>query len=241
MVGATLLPMDGRGAFSLVGRGVYTVAEAARLTDVPPLRIRRWTQGYDYTYKLSVHFSPPVVAADLPRINGVIGLDFGDLQEIRFLNAFRNRGVGMHALRIAAARAKEMLGRPHPLSTQTFRTDGRTVLADVVSATGDRVLLDLVKNQFAFEQVLAPHLYMGVVFNRMDEPSAWWPLGLDRQVVIDPERAFGAPIVTDSGVPTRVLWGAFKAEGSIEFVSRCFDVDEESVTDAIEFEDRLAA
>ena len=31
-----------------IGHGVYSVAEAARLTGVPASTIRRWTRGYSY-------------------------------------------------------------------------------------------------------------------------------------------------------------------------------------------------
>jgi hypothetical protein len=34
--------------FSLIGRGVYSLPEAARLTKIPPQRIRRWMKGYAF-------------------------------------------------------------------------------------------------------------------------------------------------------------------------------------------------
>ncbi len=37
--------------FKVIGRGVYSLAEAERLAKVPRKRIKRWTAGYAYRYK----------------------------------------------------------------------------------------------------------------------------------------------------------------------------------------------
>lgn len=222
--------------FDLIGRGVYTLAEAARLTEVPAPRIRRWTQGYTYRYRGSRRSTPPAIASGMTHIGGVPALEFQDLLEVRFLNAFREAGVGWKAIRIASQRAKELLGRHRPFSTRIFKTDGRTILAELVRETGDKILLDLVRDQYEFEKIISPFLYFGVEFDHLDEPRKWWPLGEDRRVVLDPQRAFGAPIVAHEGVQTRVLFGAFMAEGSLDIVSRWYEVEPAAVHDAIEFE-----
>jgi uncharacterized protein (DUF433 family) len=54
--------------------------------------------------------------------------------------------------------------------------------------------------------------------------------------VIDPHRALGAPIVNVEGVPTRILARAAEVEQSIEVAAALFDVDPESVAEAVEFE-----
>ena len=226
--------------FRLVGRGLYTLSEAERLTGVPRTRIRRWTAGYEFEYRGERIFSPPVVAAGIESIAGAPAIDFADLLEVRFLNAFRRHGVSMPAIRLAAVRAKELLGRHHPFSTRIFRTDGRTILAEIVAGVGDPVLLDLVKKQYVFEKVIAPYLYEGVVFNKLDEPEAWWPLGQDRRVLLDPARSFGAPICLE-GVPTEILAASCRLEGDTALVARLFEVDVRSVSDALEFEQRPAA
>jgi uncharacterized protein (DUF433 family) len=168
-------------------------------------------------------------------------LTFADLIEIRFLDAFRQKGVSTKALRIASQRAKELLGRHHPFSTQIFKSDGRTILAEITKETGDRALLDILSDQFVFETVIASYLYAGLDFNELKEPARWWPLGKDRTVVIDPRRAFGAPIIARTGVPTKILNSAVNAEQSVEFVAKWYGVEVQEVTDAVDFETKLAA
>jgi uncharacterized protein (DUF433 family) len=224
--------------FKYVGRGIYSLAEAERLSGVPRRRIRRWMHGYIFTYRGEKRRSPPPVASDIDQPDTTHLVGFADLLEVRFLNAFREYGVSWKYIRIAAERAQELLGRHHPFSSQIFRTDGRTILAELARETGDKLLLDLVKDQWEFERIISPYLYEGIDYNRLQEPERWWPLGTDRQVVIDPSRAFGAPIVSREGVPTRILAGAFCTEQSVELVAKWYEVGEQAVRDAVEFESR---
>jgi len=225
--------------FSYIGRGVYTLAEASRLSAVPTKRLRRWTAGYRYWYRGHVKYSPPPVATLVQEDESAPVLSFGDLIEVRFLDAFRRYGVSWRAIRHAAAAAKELLGRHHPFSSRIFRTDGRDILAELTRVTGDKLLLNLAKDQYEFERIVSPFLYAGIEYGEEEQPSRWWPKGEAVKVVIDPERAFGAPIVPEEGVPTRVLFNAFKAEQDIEFVAQWFEVDPAAVRDAVDFERAL--
>ena len=228
--------------FLHIGKGVYSLAEAARLVKIPRQRISRWTRGYTYRYKGETHYTPPLIAGDIaPSADKGPILTFLDLLEVRFLDAFLVHGVSRKAVRIAALNARELLGRHHPFSTRICKTDGRSIFAEITKGTDDKRLLDVVRNQFVFVQVISPSLYAGIEFGESHDPQRWWPLGKKHVVVIDPQRGFGAPIVARSGVPTKVLAGAFKAEGSVEFVAKWYEVSEREVRDAVLFEERLAA
>jgi len=233
--------MPNTRTFRLIGQGVYSFSEASRLSRVPAPRIRRWTRGYTYVYRGEQRFSPPPIGihdegqADEPLVS------FADLLEVRFLNAFREYGVSWRTIRIASEAAKELLGRHHPFSSRIFKTDGRTILAEILRETGDSFLLDLVRSQYEFEKIVSPFLFAGIEYNDLSEPHRWWPLGDSRSVVVDPERAFGAPIVNAEGVPTQVLYNAYNAEQAFEFVAGWFEVSLESVKDAVAFEHSLSA
>jgi len=224
----------------LLGKGIYSVSEAARLTSVNARRIRRWLEGYTYAIDCRIHSSSPVWRRQLPEIDGALALGFLDLMEVRFVDAFRKHGVSLHTIRRAAERAMEWFRRDHPLCTKRFKTDGRSIFAEIIEETGDTSLLDIVKRQYAFEKILAPYLYRGLEFSE-EELVRWYPMAPKRRVVIDPERAFGQPIVTKEGVPTSVLAQSCKVEGSVVAVAQWYEVDVRSVRDAVEFEEQLAA
>src|SRR5262245_57288655 len=103
-----MVTVEGRPApDSLLATGIYTLPEAARLTRVPIANIRRWTCGYTFTHRGQQYWSPPLVKPQLHPMDGVPAVSFLDLQELRFLHAFRSRGASWQALRVAHERAKE--------------------------------------------------------------------------------------------------------------------------------------
>ncbi|HYO13020.1 MAG TPA: DUF433 domain-containing protein [Thermoanaerobaculia bacterium] len=213
---------------SLLGVGIYTVPEAARLTRVKPARIRRW-------------LSEDQARTSLPVIEGSPALSFRDLIEVRFVDSFRSHGVGWKVIRLAAERAAELLQDPHPFSTKRFRTDGSRIFAEIMANTGEELLLDLVQSQYGFTQILSPYLYEGLEFSDSDGAIRWFPLAGSRRVVIDPTIAFGQPVVHPEAVPTGILAKAVQVEGSVGRVARWYMVDPQSVRDAVEYEERLAA
>ena len=226
---------------SFIGVGIYSVPEAARLSGVSTGRIRRWLPGYTYEYRGTARASAPVWQRQLPTMDDKLALGFQDLLEVRMVDAFRKRGVTWPTLRAAAENLQKLFGVTHPFSSRRFLSDGRSVFAEISDESGGSALLDIVRTQYAFVQVLGP-LLQGVQFDQYDQASRWWPLGLKRRVVIDPARSFGQPIVSKEGVPTSLIAQAYRAaRQSTAAVAQWYDLDARSVRDAVEFEQKLAA
>jgi len=227
--------------FDVIGRGIFSVTDASRLTRIPSRRIRRWILGYDFRLPSGIRHSEPALHHDYQISGRDVWLSFADLIEVRFLDAFRDAGVSWAAIRVAAERATQLLGQDHPFSSRKFKTDGKTIMTEIASGTGAQELLDLVRNQVAFKRILDPYLYRGLEFGPGHVVSKWWHEAGNRKIVIDPERAFGRPIIAKEGVPTRALSYAFAVEKSIERVAAQFELSKASVAAAVEFEQRLAA
>lgn len=223
----------------LVGVGIYTIAEAARISAVSAQRIRRWLRGYAYAAEAETRHMPPVWTPQHTPIDGQRALGFRDLLEVRFVDGFRRAGVGWRAIRTAAARAREFFGDTHPFSTAKFKTDGKRIFAEVRQEADEPIIIELAKRQHYFRQIIAPYL-KGIEWED-DEPVRWWPMGPNKAVVIDPARSFGQPIAADSGVPTAVLAKALDAAGSVDAVAVWYEVSPRSVKLAVEYERSLAA
>lgn len=225
---------------TLLGVGLYTVPEASRLTGISQDRIRRWLRGYEFESSGQTRYSPPLWTPQIPQLDGRLGLAFLDLIEVQFVHAFRVHGVKWKTLRLAAWRARQIFNHHHPFATKRFLTDGHSIFAELHHETHEKSLLDLAQNQFAITQVISPSLIAAIDFDE-DQAERWWPLGRRKQVVIDPKRSFGQPIVNEGGVPTVVLADAYRAERSIKRVVAWFDVGKAAVRDAVEYERKLAA
>lgn len=220
------------GDSKFMGSGIYTVPEAARLTGVSPQRIARWIHGYQHGPEGDRRFSPRVWNSDLPAIDGSLALSFRDLMEVRFVASFRRAGLSWPTLRAAHAAASRMFGSDHPFSTDKFRTDGRRVFLDLQSHQDEAGVIEIRTRQHWFEEIVRPMFKDVEVAG--DKLLRWWPLGLERNVLLDPERSFGSPIVKE-GVATRLIASAAEAN-SRDDIRRWYEISSASVRDAIAFE-----
>ena len=168
---------------------------------------------------------------------------FLDLIEVRVVDAFLKEGVKWRVLGSIHEKARKLVGHAHPFATGRFRTDGRKVFESPVTGGGRSVgvTLDVLSDQFNFARVVEPYFKnLDFATDKIGGAIRWWPLGPDRNVVIDPQRSFGQAVVAEEGVPTLVLARAVATEHSVERVARWFVVRSEAVADAIEWESRLA-
>lgn len=225
---------------NFLNTGIYSVPDAARLTRVSTWRIRRWLRGYRFRTKKKQYHSPPLWHGQLEPIDHSLALGFLDLIEIRFVDAFVKAGVSWTMLRKAHERGVELFENPHPFCTNRFVTDGRDIFAELHRKTGEASLLEIVNRQHVFAQIISPFL-KELEFTDCDVLVRWRPATTRRLVVLDPTRNFGRPIVNQHGVPTEILATATKACGSIQEVSRWYEVPEDEIEDAVEFEQKLAA
>jgi uncharacterized protein (DUF433 family) len=223
----------------LIGIGLYTVPEAARLTHVAVPRIRRWLGGYRYRNGGREHVSAPLWQPEVPKFGSRVELSFRDLMELRFVHLFLERGLSLHAIRRAIEKAVVMLGIERPLSTQCFRTDGRTIFLEVAREVDEPALLDLKRDQYLFHRMVAPS-FKDIDFEG-GLPIRWWPSSERKGIVLDPKRAFGKPILADYGIPAAALADAYKVRRSFKLVGLDFEVPEKAVRDAVVFQERLVA
>lgn len=199
--------------------------------------------GYRRPYGGETRFSPPLWRTQLAEADLTDpAIGFRDLLELRLVNAFAQHGVDLRVIRATADAARTSFGSDYPLTMKRFLTDGKRIFAEVVEASGETRMLDPSQGQYVFSTIVTPSLYAGIEYEG-DMARRWYPLGTGRKsVVIDPAIQFGAPIVTETGIPTDTLYAAFQAEGrDREAVARIFDVEVKHVDAAIRFEEKLAA
>ena len=146
--------------------------------------------------------------------------------------------VSLQKLRQALVVAQDLLKHDHPLTTARFRTDGQRLFVEIGQETDLPQLYDILGRQYGFHRVIEPS------FKDVDldiEITRWWPLGKRRSVALDPQRSFGAPIASGSGIPTAALALAAERHGSAREAARWHPpATEREVQDAIAFERRLA-
>lgn len=222
-----------------VGQGLYTAPEAARLLKTSPAKVRRWLEGHAYTRDGERKIIDPLWRPRLGKVDEQLSLTFRDLIELRFVKAFLDQGLSLQAVRACLNLARQCVGADQPFSTGRFRTDGKTIFLEGIAGSDDPDLIDLRKNQYAFRSVIE-RTFRDLDIEA-DEVLRWRPFHGKGSIVIDPERSFGQPVASASGVPTEVLADAVRAEGSVARVATLYEVDKSVVTDAVRFHEELAA
>lgn len=219
------------------GVGAYSPVEAARLTGLSASALRRWLFGYSYDHhgpqtRQDALWTPEYgVDQEEPL------LGFRDLIEARMVGKLRELGMGLPTIRACLRTAAEIAEDTHPFSSAKFRTDGKRLFLERINAQGGWDVIDLKTLQHAFPRVVE-RSFVDLAFDDT-KATHWFLVPAKRTIVADPERAFGQPITSDAGVPTKRLAEAVVAEGSVEKVARLFEIGVAVVRDALSFEARL--
>jgi len=227
---------------NLLGVGIYSLPEAARLLEVPTQTVTQWLYGRDYFSNGEHRRVDPIFSPELPIIEGHKSISFKDLIELRFIKIFRNNGISLQKIKKAFEEAKQTLETAHPFSTRRFYTDGKEIFLKFAKdpAKRDSVkILGLLTRQYNFPEIIEPYL-RDLDYDGKDEPQRWKPISGKGEIVLDPQRHFGQPIINKYGIPTTVLYNTYKAEQEdVPTVAYWYEIDPMYVELAVEFEESL--
>ncbi len=221
-----------------LGRGIYTLPQAARLLRVPTPVLHYWIgerKDKDVASIIVRQFATERI------------LTFAELMELHFVKLFRDEDVSFQAIRKAAKRASDKYHSDYPFTFKRFDTDGRSIFATCKNEETNKELVEeLDHGQLVFKQIIRPF------FKRLDYLSTndvgrFWPLRTSSnnsgRIVLDPERRYGQPLDADTGVPTEAIRQAVTAgDGQdAKTVARWFDIPLEAVKAAMKFEKSLSS
>lgn len=224
-----------------IGKGIYTINDAQKLTGISKYKISRWTNGYTYK-KNSINIAvPSVYNNDYDEIESHKAISFLDLIEILFINSFEKYKISLQSIRKAATYASKILKTKHPFAKKAFYTDGKTILARIADENNDPELLDLLKKQYQIDSIIMPHLYKCIDFNKYELAEKWWPLGKENGIVVDPSRNFGKPIINNYNIRIETIIDLYKAGHSIDEIAEWYEIDKSSINSALHFNSNKCA
>jgi uncharacterized protein (DUF433 family) len=217
------------------------VPEAARLARVPSRTLWNWIHGYRYLRAGRSALAKPVLTPTVG--NGAVTLSFVNLTEVLALSGFRESGVSMQKIR----RALDYVGREmdveHPLATQRILSDGVELFWEYQEKhRGDLVLVNIVRGgQRAFPEAVMRYL-REIEWGRDSFASRWWPGASESgvgQVVVDPRRAFGSPVIAGTGIRTEDVFLRFSAGEPLAELAEDYGLTFEQAEAAIRAEARF--
>jgi len=218
----------------ILGRGIYSLPEAARLTGLKPQRVREWFRG-----RIKTRIGGPVFRSDYPSVGGDRAVSFHDLIELYVAGQLRDAGVSLQSLRKVHKRLQSDLDTRHPFCRRELLTKDGRVFTLGLDDQGRDEMVEALTHQKVFADILLPFLTR-IDYNEATAMAQRWCIS--DLVVVDPTICLGKPIVADVGIATAVLSASYEAnDRDAELVADWFGVHAKHVIAAVEFERSMAA
>lgn len=215
---------------TILGNGIYSFSEVARLTGLRVQRVRSWFLGVS-------HQARPLMEGDYQTVSSSHALSFLDLIDTLVVGQLRELGVPMYYLRRLRHELIDEFGTCHPFSKKNLLTDGRRAFIHLLDELGEEQLREALSHQHAFPEVLLPYLKQMEYDPRSLFAKCWH---IADGIVVDPKRQYGKPIVIRGGIPTAILATAYEANSQdLEVVADWYGVSPVEVDRAVGFENRL--
>lgn len=218
-----------------VARAIFTLRETAGYLDIPKSTVQWWARPPESKKPLITCF---------PRRGREATVPFIGFAEAYVLSAFRRAGVPLQRIRPAVRVLSSEIGLDHALASKRLYTDGAEVLYDYAVKREEGELLDLVvarTQQRQFSDLVKGYL------KRIHYGGDGWaasvklPTYRSAGVVVDPNVAFGLPLVAHGGARVEDLVDRFQAGDSLAELANDFGVPEGEVEDVIRVATRTAA
>lgn len=217
-----------------IARAVFTLRETAGYLGLPTSTLHSWVRPGGGVEPLVTCFPAHGREATVPFIG---------FAEAYVLSAFRRAGVPMQRIRPAVEALSRGIGVEHALASKRLYTDGAEVLYDFADGVQDDELRGLTvvrTGQRQFAEVVRDYL------RRITYGGDGWasrlrlPTYERAEVVVDPRRAFGLPLVVHGGARVEDLVDRFLAGDTLADIAEDFGVPEPEVEDVVRVAIRAA-
>jgi uncharacterized protein (DUF433 family) len=216
----------------VLGHGVYSFSDAARLTRLRTARVREW-----FLPRQSGRAA--VFESDYSGETEESIISFLDLIEVFVAGQLRDRGISLQRVRKVHATLSIQLKTDHPFCRKEIRTKGKAVFAVGLDERGRDEIFEVLTRQKVFPQIIRPFL-KSLDYHSESLLASRWKIA--RGIVVNPQICFGQPIVESAGIPTGILSNAYRANGrDVGAVAKWYGLSTEEVKAAVRFERKIAA
>lgn len=216
-------------------RAAYPLTEAARYLKLPVTTLRTWVVGRPYPVASGTRRFHALIR---PASAEPVALSFWNLVEAHVLRSLRqDHAVSLKALRTALAFAEKSLHIEHLLLSKELRARGGQIFLD---RYGKLISLS-ASGQFAMRELFLAHL------DRVEWDDREFPIRLhpwvssavtskERPIAIDPDIAFGRPVVKSKSISTAAITARIDAGETLEALAADYEISAEEVRQAVVYE-----
>ena len=213
----------------MIGKGVYTLAEVSRLTELHPSTVRTWLK-----YRSDSVGYGPIFQSDYQSVGGDYAVSFLDLIDVLIAGQFRGRHkVPMRIVRRAHELLQEELDTKHPFCHSDLYTDGKRIFLLAANQLNEDKLSDAISHQQFFLHIKEKLKHID--YSEINKLARRWRIA--NGVVIDPSISMGKPTIENTGVTTYVIANQYYANRkNSALIADLFKVSEKDILNAVNFE-----
>ena len=195
----------------LLGRGIYDIAEAARILGRHPETIARWARGHH-----------PLHPVEHDRI-----ITFLDLISLWAISELIRRGVPRRDVRAGAEYVAKKAGTDYPFAHEELATVGAAFFGKIDS------WVNVGKGGQGSFWTMITELLNPIEFGPDQHAIVWRPAG---GICLNPAVQAGAPCIDGTRVPTKVVADLEAAGAHVEDIADDLNLDIGQVSAALRYE-----
>lgn len=211
-----------------INNGIYTLPEVSRVLRLPYHKVNKWVNTY-WDKKLGSAFEERYSWS----VKNTKAVSFHTLIEFYVFYLLGDAGVSTKNSLKAHLELSHLYSTAFPFAQKEIiegiRTSGKKIYFEsekgIINLDGTKQFkLDFVKTFFR-----------NLDFDKDMLASRFWPLGKDKNIVVDPKRQFGHPVVGSTNIFPETLCNLYKAGEPVEFIAYMYEIEPRLVLDALEF------
>ena len=209
-----------------MGIGLYTIPDVANILNLDRNLVQRWLREY-WGNRFSVgrdNLSSWGKGRDK-------AVPFFTLIEFFVFYQLRKQGVSAQNIANSHEIIRHELDSDFPFANAIILTDGKKIF---YSKDGDLIINADKSKQINFKSIIEEFCHK-IDFDKDAYALRYWPLGKEKNIVVDPRHQLGQPTVKNTNILAETLYSMYTSGEKISFISSLYDVPENDVKASIEF------
>lgn len=209
-----------------IGTGIYTIPDIASILRLPTAKVRRWMKEYWNEKFAQGEYNTFSQGSGKEQVT-----NFYTLIEFYTFYQLRLNGVSSFKINKAHDVLAEVYKTKYPFAKSNILTDGKNIffsgeIGEIIEA--DKTL------QINIKEILEPFC-KSIDFDVNSLATRFYPLGKNHEIIIDPHRQFGQPIIGDTNILTETVFDLYRAGEPLKVIANIFELTSKQVKDAIDF------
>lgn len=208
------------------GDGIYSMSEVAFILRLPKSKIHHWIKVY-WDGKLGKYYDH--------KYSWFEGRDkvtnFLTLVECYVFSQLIGLNISKEEIFAAHHVMAEQLKTVHPFAASQVLSDGKSIFFTqdngIIVSVDPKVKVDLKK--------MLKSCCNKIKFSKIKNATSFYPMGIDKHVVLHPQHQFGIPTIENTNIMAEVLLCLYNGGESISFIANLYGLSVPEVKSAIAF------